>query len=214
MLIGIFALVPAIVIMVFLLPYLSAFVRMDISLALILNNLTIITIVVLALFTGLLAGAYPALVLSSFKPIQALAGKIKLTGKNLFNKGLIVFQFTLAVFLIICTLTMQQQFRYLSGRNLGYNTSDIMVVEVPRKTEKKVLPLLQEELQRLHGVRSTTITNWGMNRTKFTVDGNPTDWCYYQPVDEQFLGLFNIRLLEGRNFFAGGSADSSSRAAP
>lgn len=209
LLIGFFSLVPAIATMILLLPYLSAFVKMEMDLAVIVDNFTIILVVALTLLTGLLAGAYPALVLSSFRPIQALAGKIKLTGKNIFSKSLIVFQFTLAVLLIICTLVMHHQFVYMSGCNLGYQTNDIMVVELTRKTQKKVLPLVQNELNRFTGVRNTTITDWGMNRTKFTVDGNLTDWCYYQPVDENFTELFNIRLIRGRNFFAA-AADSSS----
>ncbi|HTE25822.1 ABC transporter permease [Flavitalea sp.] len=209
LLIGIFSLVPAILIIIMLLPYLSAFVKMEIDMTVVLDNFTIMLVIGLTLLTGLAAGAYPALVLSSFKPIQALAGRIKLSGKNLFNKGLIVFQFTLAVLLIICTLTMHSQFVYLSDRNLGYNTSDIMAVELPRKTQKKVLPLMQNELNHVTGISKTTITDWGMNRTKFTIDGNNTDWCYYQSVDEHFTELFNIRVVQGRNFFAASTADSS-----
>jgi len=210
LLISIFSLIPAILIMILLLPYLSAFVRMDIDPRIILDNFTIILVVGLMLLTGLLAGAYPALILSSFKPIQAISGKIKLSGKNLFSKILIVFQFILTVLLIICTLTMRQQFSYLSARNLGYNTDNTLVVKVPWKIQRKVLPLLQDELSRSPAIRKTTITNWGMNRTKFSVEGNTTDWCYYQPVDEAFTDFFHIRLLQGRNFFAAGVSDSSS----
>ncbi|HTF27521.1 MAG TPA: FtsX-like permease family protein, partial [Flavitalea sp.] len=210
LLISIFSLIPAILIMILMLPYLSAFVRMEIDSLIILDNFTIMLVVGLMLFTGLLAGAYPALILSSFKPIQALAGKIKLSGKNLFSKSLIVFQFILAVLLIICTLTMRQQFAYLSARNLGYNTDNILVVTVPGKIQKKVLPLMQDELNQVPGISKTTITNWDMNRTKFAIDGNTTDWCYYQFIDEDFTDFFGVRVLQGRNFFTAGVSDSSS----
>jgi len=208
-LITILSIIPATGIIILLLPYFSAFVKMDIHPLAILDSPAIILAAGLILFTGILAGSYPALVLSSCKPVQALAGKIKLSGKNFLNRGLIIFQFTVAVFLIICTITMKEQFIFLSARNLGYRTDNISVVQVPRKIQKKLLPLLQNELNKLPGVMQTTITNWGQNMTKFTVEGNTIDWCYYQPVDEHFTEFFGIRLLEGRNFYASGISDSS-----
>jgi len=104
---------------------------------------------------------------------------------------------------------MKKQFMFLSAMNLGYRTDNISVVQVPRKTQKKVLPFLQNELRNLPGVMQTTITNWSQNMTKFTVEGNTIDWCYYQPVDEHFTEFFGIQLLEGRNFYASGVSDSS-----
>ena len=65
------------------------------------------------LLTGLLAGMYPALVLSRFNPVETLYGKLRFGGKNLLAKSLVVLQFTLATFLAIATVIIYSQFSYL-----------------------------------------------------------------------------------------------------
>jgi putative ABC transport system permease protein len=205
-----FSILPSIVIITFLLPYFSGFVNMDIHPFAILDAPMIALSLGLVTLTGILAGSYPALVLSSYKPVQALSGKIKFSGKNLLSRGLIIFQFIMVVLLIISTLCMKDQFLFLSNKNLGYQTDDIAIVRLPHDSYKKVLPVLSDDLNNINGVMQTTITNWGWNRTKFNVDGVNTDWTYYQLVDDHFISFFRIKLLQGRNFYASPNADRSS----
>jgi putative ABC transport system permease protein len=183
---------------------------MDIQLPEIMDNATIAIASGIIVLTSILAGAYPALVLSSFKPVQALSGKVKFSGKNMLSKGLIVFQFVLAVFLIISMLGMKQQFMYLANKDLGYQTDDIAIVQFPHDSYKKALPVLSNELTKVPGITQSTVTNWGWNRAKFKVDGVNTDWTYYQPVDDHFISFFKIKILEGRNFYAATTADQQS----
>ena len=204
-----FSVLPAILLIILLLPYFSQFVKMEIHLAQVLDSTMMMISLLLIILIGILAGFYPALVLSGYKPVQALSSKIKLSGKNILGKSLIVFQFILAVFFIISTLTMQDQFRFLADKDLGYQTEHVVVVSVPRENHKKVLPLLKNELLMIPGVQKTTVTNWGMNRTKLTVEGNTTDWVYYQLIDENFIDLFGMKILRGRNFYTSSVADSS-----
>ncbi len=81
------------------------------------------------LVTGLLAGFYPAIVLSGFDPVQSLYGIRQFGGKNYLSKGLVVLQFTLALVLIIATITIYSQFNYLIHYDLGYNDKNVVVTE-------------------------------------------------------------------------------------
>ena len=84
--------------------------------------------IALFVITGLLAGFYPALVLSSYNPVQTLYSRFKLAGKNYLQKSLVVLQFTLASFLIIATFTIYAQFNYLTTEKLGYDDSNLVMI--------------------------------------------------------------------------------------
>jgi len=74
----------------------------------------------LALVVGVLAGSYPALVLSGFSPLETLKSKLKIGGENWFTKSLVTFQFVLSVGFMACTLIMLLQMNYLRLKNLGF----------------------------------------------------------------------------------------------
>src|SRR5947207_70186 len=85
--------------------------------------------IVLFFVTGLLAGFYPALVLSGYNPVQTLYSRFNLGGKNYLQKSLVVLQFSLASFLIIATFTIYAQFNYLTNEKLGYDDSNLVGVQ-------------------------------------------------------------------------------------
>ena len=93
------------------------------SLALIFDPTFILAIVGLGLFTGLLAGSYPAFYLSRFDPITVLKGKwnAQIGGEHWVRKGLVIFQFTLSVIFIVSVMVIQQQMEYTQTKNLGYD---------------------------------------------------------------------------------------------
>src|SRR5665647_1973351 len=82
----------------------------------------------LFLLTGLLAGFYPALILSGYKPVETLYNRFNLSSKNYLQKSLVVLQFALASFLIIATFTIYRQFNFLTKTDLGYDDSNIVEV--------------------------------------------------------------------------------------
>jgi len=148
--------------------------------------------------TGLLAGFYPALVLSGFNPVQSLYNRQKFAGKNYLSKGLVVLQFTLATFLITATITIYSQFSYLMHYNLGYNDKNVAVVKADLPSDK--LATLKAELLKSSLIKSVTADQGGRWGTLAHVNGNQEIHFDIKHVDEDYLSLFEIKMVKGRNF--------------
>src|SRR4030095_12237529 len=102
---------------------------------------------VLFLLTAFLAGFYPALVLSGYNPVQTLYSRFNITGKNYLQKSLVILQFSLASFLIIATFTIYAQFKYLTTEKLGYDDSNLVLVNKQNLTREQAA-LFKAELLR------------------------------------------------------------------
>jgi putative ABC transport system permease protein len=96
----------------------------------------------LLLVTSFIAGFYPSLVLSAFQPVKVLYSKQKLLGRNYLTKGLIVLQFALAIFLIIGTIAINSQLNYLFHADLGYDTKNLVRMDIPVNNSSDKLPAL------------------------------------------------------------------------
>src|SRR5436190_17750890 len=87
----------------------------------------------LAAIVALIAGIYPAVILSGFNPIEVLKGKLKMKDAGLFRKGLIVSQFVASIVMIICTLVIRNQMNYLQRKDLGYKKDQVIIVPTNKR---------------------------------------------------------------------------------
>jgi hypothetical protein len=150
----------AIVLVIWVLPLFNSLSNKALSFSYLLDAKLIAGYIALFIFTSLLAGFYPALVLSRFTPVQTLYNRMPLSGKNYLSKGLVVLQFTLTHFLIIATITIYRQFNYLTKFELGYNDKNLVIVNTDRMKSDKVA-VFRNELLKHPSVQSVAVRQRG-----------------------------------------------------
>jgi putative ABC transport system permease protein len=164
----------------------------------------------LFILSALLAGFYPALVLSRLNPVDSLYGRTFFAGKNYLSKGLVVLQFSLATFLIIGTITIYSQFNFLTQYNLGYNDDNLVVLKTGRIDAKKA-NLIIDDLQKNPAIVSVAAGNAGMRTTVAKTDGKEINLAY-ETVDKEYLSTLQLNLVQGHNITGENSADSATAA--
>ena len=157
---------------------------------------------------GLLAGVYPALVLSSFVPARVLKGTFARSSEGAaLRSGLTVFQFTVSGALIIGVLVIGQQLRFIERHNPGFDREQIITVSLLDEGVRNRREVLIEELKRHPGVVNVTFASYLPNavntqqsRIWKSAEGSSEVSFYTTHVDHNYLDVFGITLLEGRNF--------------
>jgi putative ABC transport system permease protein len=162
----------------------------------------------LFILTSLLAGFYPALILSGYNPVQTLYSRFNLAGKNYLQKSLVVLQFALASFLIIATFTIYKQFNFLTNEKLGYDDNNLVRVNNNFKTHDAAW-LFKHELLNDPNIISVAPRNGGQWGTVARLSNDSTIQFDYETVDEAYLPTLTIPLVQGRNFSPAFPSDSA-----
>jgi len=159
------------------------------------------------LFTGFISGSYPAFFLSSFKPIQILRSKITKNGRDsVLRKILMVFQFSISICMLLCTIIVSQQLKFLQNRDLGLNREHVITIMNNPNLEKQI-DIFKQEIKAKSGILNVTTAAQRPFQISQVVEidweGNDSlDSVYigYTMVDYDFFKTFDIPIIQGRDF--------------
>jgi putative ABC transport system permease protein len=174
-------------------------------------------LVVISLFTGFVSGSYPALYLAGFNPVMILKGKMRSSVGELWaRKGLVIFQFTISIFMIVGVLVIYKQIQYVQNKDLGYSKDHVIRMDCEGKligTEENFVSLVKK----VPGVVNASFTfniMVGRNYGDYGIswDGkNPNDNIYFEGFagGYDFIETMGMKMASGRGFSRDFGADSN-----
>lgn len=187
-----------------------------------LDAFTILTATCLTIIIGLFAGSYPAFVLSNFKPISILKGRISGGNKQGLRKVLVSIQIVLSIFLISSTLVMRRQLNYLQSKDLGFQREQLVIIplQVPRsgrlpervKAGFEKVELFKSELTKVSDIVSACGSSHDFGNGGWTHIGYTDDLGTYRTfnmnvVDDDYIPTLKMEMVFGRNFSDANSSD-------
>jgi putative ABC transport system permease protein len=169
----------------------------------------------LVAFVALISGIYPALILSGFNPVEVLKGNLKFGSRlGIFRHSLIVGQFVVAIVMIICTLVIGRQMKFLQEKDLGYNKDQVVIVSTNKKIADgfTLASLYRTELLKHPEVAAVTTSVFSFAETPWATLGYTDDQKNYRHfqfnvIDPFFIHALNIQMAAGRNFEESNTAD-------
>ena len=172
------------------------------------NPLTLTYLLGLALLLGVLAGIFPAIYLSSFKPVLVLKGsKISSKGTLTLRKILVVVQFTISIVLIVGVLIVAQQVRYMKSETLGLNKDQVIIVKNEGTLADADKEAFRNAALQINGVEKIATSdgvvggqNWTANL--HTQSSQNTQLVNFLSISDDYLDALGIQLKEGRSFSA------------
>jgi len=209
MVLVIIALIIALIATMFILPSFNALTDKVLKIGNLFEPVTFILIILITLFVGLISGSYPAFYLSSFSPVEVLKSNVNpRQGKGMLRKILVVFQFAISGTLIIGTIIVSGQQRYIRNKDLGLNKENVMIIPI-RDTAfiNNKMQSFKDELLKLpdiKGVSSAVLVPPLMaSKVVFQIekDSDMVELATsFTAADHEFIDVMQMKILEGRNF--------------
>jgi putative ABC transport system permease protein len=215
-LLSIFAMFAALIFVYLLLPFFNDISGKSLYISNLLTPKFLLLITILPLFVGVLAGSYPAILLSSFKPIRVLKGRLNLKGGSLRN-ALVVFQFASSIILIVGTVVVYKQLNYIQHKNIGFNKDQVLIVNDAYALDKQAR-FFREEVIKIKGVESGTLSGYlptpsNRDNTVMFPEGQINQNKGVQigrwDIDYDYIKTLGMQMKEGRNFSAEFGTDST-----
>lgn len=213
---AVFSFLLSIVVTILFLPVFNQLAGKTISTGIGEHPVNILIMLLISLTIGILAGVYPALVLSSFKPITVLKGSFSTSKRGiLLRRALVVIQFTICIGMIVATIIVYQQLQYMRNSNLGFKNEHILVIDThwdPNRFSYR------DMITNIPGVKSTSLTSNvpGDEKTNIATirfennEGVIKTYTTNQlSVDFGFIPQFSMEIISGRNFSPSFQSDSS-----
>ncbi len=209
MILALIAFIFAIVFATLLLPYFNEISGKNISFILSQNGLMLLGFLAMAILTGLIAGSYPALYLSSFRPVKVLKGKFSNSFAAIsFRKALVVFQFVISVVLIVAAAVIAKQMRYMRNADLGFAKDQQLVIPLRSQFARNISQALKNEIK-----NNPQVISIGSSIYYPGIFNAADNFLYRQGqtmnqakdvktnlVDYDFLKTLDIKIVAGRSF--------------
>ena len=218
-LVTIIALVFALLVVEIVLPWFNDFTEKQLTLGVHTDYRIWLGIAMIIFIVGLLSGIYPALFQSHLKPLQLFKNKINIGKGNLsLRKSLVILQFALSIIMIIATMIVYMQIKYVNTKDMGFKKDQLVVIDINSGKVRRGAETIKTEFSKLAQVKNVSVSSrvpgeWkDIPKIKVKNENiqNPEgDDMYFLGIDDQFLKTYQITLDKGRNFLPGSPGDSS-----
>ena len=216
-LLAVIALILAVIIAAIALPVFNQLSQRELSILDGNNYGLLFLLVALVLFVGLLAGIYPATVLSSFKPVEVLKGKFQKSFKGIaFRKVLVTFQFAISIALVAGTILVFKQLQFLQTKKLGFDKDNVAIITLPRDTDSAKLQSLKLSLLNDPSVTSVAAAssvpsaNIPVNLVNDgSIDLKKSSSMQMLFADNDFIRTMKMKIVAGRDFTGSYATDKS-----
>jgi len=212
---SILGLVIALIMIEILLPVFKNIVNRELKLYQLKNLDLIVGIPLFVVLIGIIAGSYPAFIMSAFKPVNVLKGILHgQKGPSGFRNILVLVQFAISLILIICTLVIYIQLGYIKSKDVGYQKENILVLQFASDNSKNNYVLVKDGLTNIPGVINSSATS-EIPGQGFTSNGYKPEgydrWIMFNAVDVDYdyIETMGLQVLQGRDFSPEYPADRS-----
>jgi putative ABC transport system permease protein len=209
LLFGFLSLLIGLVLTEFITPVFNSLTQKNLGLDVFSSLWIIVFFIGLVLLVGIVAGSYPAFLLSKFSPVELFRGQMRISKKSTFSRTLIIFQFAISIFLVVSTIFLLKQKTHMLSTSLGYETEQVIIVSLKNirgdsKTGGFFLPTLKSKLLPYDSIDSVSGSHFsfpeGWMGTYFEDKSGEPNLAVYNYVDQDFIPTLGITLIQGRNF--------------